>query len=51
MSRALPLAALATLGALAACPDNPSGNPDVLWMAPDQNETHVKLVASEPHSY
>ncbi|HEY3806596.1 MAG TPA: hypothetical protein VGL61_28520 [Kofleriaceae bacterium] len=43
--------ALATFTALAGCPDNPSGNPSVLWMAPDQNETHVKLVGTQPGSY
>jgi hypothetical protein len=25
-----------------------SGNPSVLWLAPDQMETRVKLVDSEP---
>jgi hypothetical protein len=35
---------------LAACPgdDGPSGNAPVLWLAPDQAETAVKLVESEP---
>jgi hypothetical protein len=37
--------------ALAGCPDNQSGNPAVLWMAPDQNETHVKLVDAKPGSF
>ena len=45
------LAPLTVLVALAGCPDHPSGNPSTLWMAPDQNETHVKLVADEPGSY
>ncbi len=35
---------------VAACP-SPSGNPSTLWLAPDQNETHVKLVADEPNPY
>jgi len=34
---------------VAACPS--SGNPDRLWLAPDQNETHVKLVDKEPNPY
>jgi len=33
---------------LAACPSNPSGNPKVLWLAPDMAETAVKLVDTEP---
>jgi hypothetical protein len=33
--------------ALSGCSDSP-GNPKVLWLGPDQNETHVKLVESEP---
>jgi hypothetical protein len=34
---------------LAGCPDDtPPGNPPVLWLAPDQNETHVKLIDHEP---
>ena len=38
--------------ALAGCGDNhDSGNPTTLWLAPDQNETHVKLVASPPDPY
>ncbi|HSN28948.1 MAG TPA: hypothetical protein VLT45_21825 [Kofleriaceae bacterium] len=32
---------------VAGCPSS-SGNPSTLWLAPDQNETHVKLVDSEP---
>ncbi len=32
--------------ALAGCPSD--GNPAKLWLAPDQNETHVKLVDHEP---
>lgn len=36
--------------AVAGCP-SPSGNPSTLWLAPDQNETHVKLVDSEPNPY
>ena len=34
--------------ALAGCP---SGNPHVLWLAPDQMETAVKLVDSKPHQF
>lgn len=38
--------------ALSGCADNnPPGNPKVLWLGPDQNETHVKLVESEPPPY
>jgi hypothetical protein len=32
--------------ALAGCPDD--GNPGTLWLAPDQNETHVKLIDHQP---
>lgn len=39
-------AALALL-LLAGCPDDTS-NPSTLWLAPDQNETHVKLIDHEP---
>ena len=35
---------------LAGCPAN-NTNPAVLWLAPDQAETRVKLVEDEPHSY
>jgi hypothetical protein len=38
------------LVALAGCP-SPSGNPSTLWLAPDQNETHVKLIDHEPPPY
>lgn len=37
--------------ALSGCPDSntPTGNPKVLWLAPaDRNETHVKLVDTQP---
>jgi len=38
---------------LAGCGDNHSnpGNAPTLWLAPDQNETHVKLVESPPDPY
>jgi hypothetical protein len=36
---------------LAGCPTSPSSNPSVLWLAPDQAETRVKLVGSEPNPY
>jgi len=38
---------------LPGCPSpGPSnGNPKVLWLAPDMNETHVKLVDTEPGPY
>jgi hypothetical protein len=37
---------------LASCGDNRSnGNPTTLWLGPDQNETHVKLVESPPDPY
>ncbi|HET9988425.1 MAG TPA: hypothetical protein VFQ65_07890 [Kofleriaceae bacterium] len=35
----------------AACGPPANSNPPVLWLAPDQNETHVKLVADEPDPY
>jgi hypothetical protein len=41
----MPLAAM-----LAGCPSSDS-NPAVLWLAPDQAETRVKLVDSEPNPY
>jgi hypothetical protein len=34
---------------LAGCPSG--SNPSVLWLAPDQAETRVKLVESEPNPY
>jgi hypothetical protein len=40
----------ALLLVLAACP-SPSGNPTTLWLAPDQAETHVKLIDHEPAPY
>ena len=37
---------------LAGCPSSdPNGNPSTLWLAPDQNETHVKLIDHEPPPY
>lgn len=45
MTTSRPLIALALL---AGCP---SSNPKVLWLAPDQNETHVKLIDHEPPSF
>jgi len=36
---------------LAGCPHSNDTNPPVLWLAPDQAETKVKLVASEPPPY
>jgi len=39
----------ALLVLLAGCPS--SGNPHVLWLAPDQMETAVKLSGTQPHSY
>ena len=35
--------------ALAGCPSE--GNPKVLWLAPDQAETAVKLIDHEPPPY
>jgi hypothetical protein len=37
-----------TAAAMAACGPPANSNPPVLWLAPDQNETHVKLVANAP---
>jgi len=39
---------LFVLALLAGCP---SSNPHVLWLAPDQMETRVKLVDHEPPSF
>ncbi|HUJ63810.1 MAG TPA: hypothetical protein VLX92_35160 [Kofleriaceae bacterium] len=47
MTRTLPVLVIA----LAGCPDNPSGNPKVLWLAPDMAETAVKLSAKKPDPY
>ena len=41
------LAAIALASFVTGCP-SPSGNPKVLWLAPDQAETKVKLVDTEP---
>jgi hypothetical protein len=41
-----------SLVVLAACPSSSSNsNPSTLWLAPDQNETHVKLVDSQPNIF
>jgi hypothetical protein len=37
--------------ALAGCPEDPAGNPKVLWLAPDGSETRVRLVDAEPPPY
>jgi len=42
---------LCLAAALAGCPDTNSSNPSTLWLAPDQNETHVKLVDAQPPSF
>lgn len=39
---------LLLLAALAGCPTDPG---ITLWLAPDQAETAVKLVTSEPHPF
>jgi type IV pilus biogenesis protein CpaD/CtpE len=45
------LASLA-LGLVSGCGDNDSHtNGAVLWLAPDQAETRVKLVEDEPNPY
>ena len=38
-------------GVSAACGPPANSNPPILWLAPDQNETHVKLVAVEPDPF
>jgi hypothetical protein len=40
--------ALVLLVLLAGCPSDDDSNPSTLWLAPDQNETHVKLIDHEP---
>jgi hypothetical protein len=48
MNRALAVSVgLVALAALAGCPSDPS-NPEVLWLATDGDELHVRLVDSEP---
>ena len=48
MSRAITVSVgLMALAALAGCPSDGS-NPDVLWLATDGDELHVRLVDSEP---
>jgi hypothetical protein len=44
------IAPLGTL-ALAGCPEDPAGNPKVLWLALDGAETRVRLVDTEPPPY
>ena len=39
---------IVSLALLAGCP---SSNPKVLWLAPDQAETRVKLVDTEPPEF
>ena len=53
-----PVVALGSFGSLVlglvmlpGCPSSDSGNPNTLWLAPDGNETHVKLVESEPPAF
>jgi hypothetical protein len=43
-----PIAPSLVVLVLAGCP---SGNPRVLWLAPDQAETRAKLVDSQPNPY
>lgn len=38
-------------GASAPPIDAPSRNPAILYLAPDQGETHVKLVDTEPPAF
>jgi hypothetical protein len=42
---------ISTLLLLVGCPGPSDTNPAVLWLAPDQAETRVKLVDSEPHPF
>lgn len=37
--------------ALPGCPSPNDANPKVLWLAPNMDETHVRLVDSEPHPF
>jgi hypothetical protein len=41
---------LLAAGTLAAC-SSAGDNPPQLWLAPDQDELHAKLIDSEPSSY
>jgi hypothetical protein len=60
MTRSL-LSVSSVLAGIAACGggsghnnppiDAPAGNPAILYLAPDQGETHVKLVDTEPPPY
>jgi hypothetical protein len=48
MNRAITVSVgLVALAALAGCPSD-SSNPEVLWLATDGDELHVRLVESEP---
>ena len=42
-----PLVVIAVTG----CPDDGSGNPRTLWLAPDGSELRVKLVDAQPPSF
>jgi hypothetical protein len=47
MSRAIAIPAALTLAVLAGCPSDAT-NPEVLWLATNGDELHVRLVDSEP---
>ena len=48
MTRAITVCVgLVALSVLGGCPSD-AGNPDVLWLATDGDELHVKLVDREP---
>ena len=42
------LAGLVGLLPLAGCPGDGASNPDVLWLATDGDEQHVRLIDTEP---
>lgn len=42
---------LLLLLALPACPGSSDTNPEVLWLALDGDELHVKLIESQPRKF
>lgn len=48
MKSSLGLVLIASVGALAGCPGPDDTNPKTLWLAPQDSELDVQLVADEP---